>query len=97
MRNALLVADDLANCSDEHRKKLRNIIKTKHPNTSKLLQRVLTIMQNYNLLKCDSNLNFRKRVIKDMQLGSNWKEADNISQYISLSKEAIQQQPAIGE
>ncbi len=96
MRNALLLADDLTNCSEQYRKKLRSIVKARHPNTSKLLRKVLTIMQSYNLLKCDSNLRFRQRTITDLHLGSNWKEADNISQYISQSKEANQQLPATG-
>lgn len=88
VRNALLFADDLMNCSEEYYIQLDKIVSKKHPNTSKLLKKILTLAPSYNLLSPDQNLKFSRKVIQDLKLDSGWREMDEIRTVISMLDKA---------
>ena len=84
IKNALLLADDLMNCSEAYHAQLEKIINKKHSNTSRLLKKILALISHYNLLKPDQNLKFSRRVIQDLRLGSGWHEIDEVKTLISM-------------
>lgn len=88
VRNALLLADDLMNCSDAYRTQLERIVSRKHPNTSKLLKKILTLALHCNLLSPDQNSKFSGEVIHDLKLGSGWREIDEVRELTSMVDQA---------
>jgi hypothetical protein len=87
-RNALLLADDLINCSEAYRTHLKKIVSKKHPLTTKLLEKILILPPYYNLLNPDQNLKFSKKVILDLKLGDGWYEIDEVKTLISMVDQA---------
>ncbi len=76
--NALLLADDLTNCSDTYRRRLKVVVKKKHPNTAKLLNRILEVVPHYNPVHPDKNFRFyrrpiQRRIIQELKLGAEWR------------------------
>lgn len=88
IRNALLLADDLMNCSEQYRTQLEKIVSKKYPMTAKLLEKILTPAPSYNLLKPDQNLKFCRKVIEALKLGSGWREIDEAKELISMVDQA---------
>ncbi len=81
--NALLFADDLTNCSDTYRKRLKGVVKKKHPNTAKLLNKILALVPHYDPIHPDKNFRFYRRpiqrkIIEVLKLGAGWREIDEI-------------------
>ena len=86
VNNALLVCDDLLNCSTVKRTELREVLTEKHPNTSKLVEAVVDSASNHNLLNSEGNLEFSKDVVKKLDLGT-WRELDEIRELASMVKQ----------
>ena len=87
--NALLLADDLTNCSDTYRKRLKGVVKKKHPNTAKLLNKILALVPHYNPIQPDKNFRFyrrpiQRRIIEDLKLGAGWREIDELESLKSM-------------
>lgn len=87
--NAFLFADDLTNCSDTYRRRLKAVMKKKHPHTAKLLNRILELVPQYNPIHPDNNLRFyrrpiQRRIIQELKLGAGWREIDEIDSLKSI-------------
>ena len=81
--NALLLADDLVNCSDKYQRRLKGIVKKKHRNTARLLNKILALVPHYNPTHPDKNFHFyrrpiQRRIIQGLKLGAGWHEIDEI-------------------
>jgi len=96
--NALLFADDLTNCSDTYQKRLKGVVKRKHPNTAKLLNRILALVPHYNPIRPDKNFQFsrrpiQRRIIKDLKLGAGWREideAETLKSMVDTARKGVQ-------
>jgi len=83
--NALLLADDLLNCSESLHIQLKEIINKTHTNTSELLKKILTIAPSYDLLNHNQNIKFSRNVIKNLKLGSsNWRIINEVKKLRSM-------------
>jgi hypothetical protein len=80
IRNALLLADDLMNCSEEKRKQLERVLRDRHFNTARYLKKILDIASNYRLLKPKQNLKFSEKLIRKLKLGSEWYAPDEVEE-----------------
>jgi hypothetical protein len=83
VRNALLLADDILNCSESYKKRLKSVVKRKHRNTAEILNKILKIAPYYSPPSPggdyrSSRRPIQKRLIKELQLGTNWQELDEI-------------------
>jgi len=58
VNNALLLADDLMNCSKNNCEKLMEIIGAKHPSTNRFIEKILFAAVHYNILDAQQNLRF---------------------------------------
>lgn len=85
LANALLLADDLTNCSDTNQKRLKRVVKKKHPNTAKLLNRILALVPHYNPL---SRRPIQRRIIQELKLGAGWQEKDEVRALRSMVETA---------
>lgn len=70
--NALLVADDLMNCSEEHRTTLRDVLSRYHPNTWRLVQEFMDIAKQYDLHDPADNTKFVIRVTEMFPPDAHW-------------------------
>jgi hypothetical protein len=89
IQNALMLADDILNCSEEYNKRLKSIVKRKHRNTAEILNKILEIAPHYSPLSSDRDYRpFRRPVqkilIKELQLGTSWRKRDEIKLWQSL-------------
>jgi len=71
-RNALMVADDLLNCSTHLKEKLLEIVQEKHPCTAILVGRILKSDSSHDLLDQSENKKFIRKVIQDLGIGPGW-------------------------
>ena len=78
IENALLFADDLLNCSNNKRKTMKYVLNQNHPKTAKIVNSILDVAAQYNLLNFGSNLKFSKRIVRELKLGNNWHEMDEV-------------------
>lgn len=90
IETALLFADDLLNCSNNTRKTMKYVLNQKHPKTARIVKSILDIAAQYNLLNVGSNLKFSKRIVRELRLGNNWYETDEVK----ALKEMIQKAQA---
>jgi hypothetical protein len=74
---ALLLADDLLNCSFDYREPLRRVLRKSFPDTLRLTERVVCIASDHDLYDFNSNVEFRRTLIKDLNLG-NWVVCDHV-------------------
>ena len=87
--NALLIADDLVNCSDKYQRRLKSIVKKKHHNTARLLNRILKLVPHYNPIHPNKDFYFsrrpiQRRIIRDLNLGAGWEELDEVETLKSM-------------
>ena len=75
---ALRLADDILNCSFKNRERLEWTLGRNHPNTLRLVNRIVALASDYNLLDPEENIAFRKKLIEEMNLGDTWRDSDNI-------------------
>lgn len=79
IENALLFSDDLINCSQSNRIGMKRILNRKHPNTEKLVNKILDIAGSKDLSKLEESLPFCQKVIQELKLGENWCGLDEIN------------------
>ena len=70
--NALMLADDLLNCSTHLNEQLLETVQIKHPYTASLVGKILKSASSYDLLDQSENKNFCRRVIQDLGIGPGW-------------------------
>ncbi len=97
IENALLLADDILNCSEIYKKRLKRVVKKKHRNTAEILNKILTIAPHYNPPSLEEDYrSFRrpiqKRLITELQLGAGWQELDEVKALKLKIEEAKQSQ-----
>jgi len=84
MANALMLADDIMNCSSGNRTSLLNVINRNYSKTSKYIKEIMNLGSTFDLLFPDQNLAFRKKIIEQLDLSKNWYEVRNSESLISL-------------
>lgn len=87
IQNTLMLADDYFN-SEENRYPLINVISKRHPNTSKLLKKLIELKSSYNLLVPDQNMIFCEQIIEELELGDDWYNPDEVEGLVSMVKQA---------
>jgi len=85
IRDALMLADDILNCSEENHTALKNVISKNRPNTSKLFRMIIELASSYNLLVHDQNLIFCEQIIETLKLGDDWYNPDEVKGLASSS------------
>ena len=78
--NALLVADDLMNCSSSIRDELEGVISERHPKTYSLVRTIIETASHYDLLDKEQNGRFLKMVVRKLELGDGWRFTDDVSE-----------------
>ncbi len=73
---ALLITDDLLNCSPNLRRELRNALK-RYRRTNNLIKKILPLAEKYNLKDPNDNLKFSKAIISTLDLGNDWYVQDD--------------------
>lgn len=82
--NALMLADDIFNCSDENRLPLENVLSKDHRNTWNLAKKIVKLASGYNLLLPDQNSAFRQAIIQDLGIGPHWDEVQEAESLLSM-------------
>lgn len=87
IENALLLTDDIFNCSNSIETKLKDILKVNHSNIFKLITKILELIPYYDLLKPYKNIRFIKKVISAINFDYGWWERrDGINAFKKLLK-----------
>jgi len=71
-KNALLLADDLLNCSTHLNEQLLETVQKKHPYTASLVGRILKPASSNVLLDQSKNKKFCRKVIQNLGIGPGW-------------------------
>jgi hypothetical protein len=78
-KQALYFADDLINCSENHRKGLQRILSKKLPETVKIVNTILEIIGTRDLsIIANANM-LPLEIIKQLNLSGNWTVVDSVS------------------
>ena len=93
IENALLLADDILNCSEVYKKRLKSVVKRKHRNTAEILNKILEIAPYYSPPSPKGDYrSFRrpiqKRLISELQLGAGWRELNEVKDLKLMIEEA---------
>lgn len=84
-QSALILADDIINCSPNIADQIKSLFSKKHPKTYKMVDTILETKSYYNLQIPEKNLKFQKMVIKKLALPNSWevgKDVDELSKMI---------------
>jgi hypothetical protein len=79
IRDGLLVADDLNNCSPNEKQRLSQVVKSRYPNIYRVATIALNTLQYYDLHDPKENFKFMKNLRKILKLGSSWVELDYVA------------------
>ncbi len=88
LNNALMLADDIMNCSQNERASLKNVLVKKHPETSKLTNKIVALAKSHVLHVPQENLKFCQSIIKDLKLGGRWSIANDVGGLESMVRKA---------
>ena len=80
--DALLIADDLINCSENYRRRLNNALKKRLPNSNRLIRTIMNSLSIKDLHSPEKNLKFCYKLTKELKIGK-WEELDQISKIIA--------------
>jgi len=89
-QDALIFANDLLNCSYGKSVRLREILKTKNPETLRLVDKILDVASHHNLLSPEDNLKFEEEVIRELELGSKWDVPDEVRELQLMVERAVE-------
>jgi len=78
LKDAFLITDDLLNCSEEFSVQLKNIVSQKHRNVWTLVDIILSLSNDFDLLKPQGNLQFLRKTMKKLKLDKEFYEPDEI-------------------
>jgi hypothetical protein len=77
----LMMADDWMNCSGyKMRQKLKWTLQKYQPQTWRMLESILNVASQYDLSKPETNIRFRKELLKVLKITGAWTEKDDIEQ-----------------
>ena len=82
--SVLYLVDDLLNCSYKKRSQLEWTLRRNHPSILQIVERILTIASNHDLSIPDQNVEFRKKLVKELNLSGVWSEKDDVKSTKSL-------------
>jgi len=88
--DALLLADDMLNCSKGCYTRLENILSRHYPNTLKLAEEIVKLASSYDLLVPEQNLEFSEKVGQHLGLSQGWIKIDDLNKLISMVRKAQQ-------
>jgi len=74
--SALCLADDLLNCPFKKRAQLKWALHQNRPNTLRLVERIVDIASGHDLFDPEQNIEFRRKLVKEMTLGGVSSEPD---------------------
>ena len=80
IQNALLIADDLLNCSSTYSDELLTAIELQHKNTFKLVSTICDIRSHYELVNAAKNLRFIIGVRRALGMTGIWSPIDEIEE-----------------
>jgi len=80
--DALLIADDLINCSENYRRRLNNTLKKRLPNTDRFIRTIMNTLNMDDLHSPEGNLTFCYKLTTKLNL-DNWTELDQLSDIIA--------------
>ncbi len=84
--NALMLVDDLLNCSPSNRTLVMNVISNRHPNTSRLVKSIMQQANSRDLLVPEQNLAFAREVVRCLGLPGEWYLADDVGGLIAMHR-----------
>jgi hypothetical protein len=76
--SALLLSDDLLNCSWKKRQELEWTIRKYQPDIMKQVDKIISIASDFNLSNPVANLAFRKGLLKKLNMPGKWVEKDDV-------------------
>ena len=78
--NAVMLADDLMNCSEDLRPPLKQIVTGNHPSTARYLDIVLDTASHYDLRAPGQPHRFMRRLVRNVGLKiDDWESVDNLA------------------
>ena len=78
--NAVMLTDDLMNCSEDLRAPLKDVVSGNHPSTSSYLDIVLDTASHYDLPAPGQPHRFMRRLVRNLGLEiGEWKPVDNLA------------------
>lgn len=80
--DALLITDDLINCSENYRRRLNNTLKKRLPNTNRFIRTIMNTLNMDDLHSPEKNLKFCYKLTKELKLDK-WTELDQLSDIIA--------------
>ena len=80
IRNALMLADDIMNCSQEEEDELKKVLMNKHPRTMRFIKEIQIIALRHDLMDPEDNMKFSKAVVKKLKMGKEWYEANEVNE-----------------
>ncbi len=87
---ALLFADDILNCKEEIKNDILEILQEDFPVTFSFLEKILNLINKYDLYDSKSNLIFLKNLVNTLYLGEGWKVIDESFELKEMIKECSQ-------
>ncbi len=75
--NALILSDDIINCSEFLKEELKNVASQNHPNTFKFINMILDLIPYFDLIKPHKNIRFTKKVLDILNFDRGWWEIKN--------------------
>ncbi len=80
MEFAVMLADDLMNCSEDLRPPLKEVVRENQPHTARYLDIVLDTASHYDLLPVGQPHKFMRRLVRNLGLkGGDWESVDNLA------------------
>lgn len=80
--DALLIADDLINCSENYRRRLNSTLKKRLPNTNRFIRIIMNTLNMDDLHSPEKNLKFCYKLAKELKLDK-WTELDQLSDMVA--------------
>ncbi len=80
--DALLIADDLINCSENYRVRLNNTLKKRLPHTNRFVRTIMNTLNINDLHSPEKNLKFCYKLTKELKLDK-WTELDQLSDIVA--------------
>lgn len=76
--SALIFVDDILNCSEAKRERLRSLLRKNLPAVSRLVEEIVTAANGYDLLNPQQSLSFRHRLVEMLGLEGDWNAVDEV-------------------
>lgn len=80
--NALLISDDVINCTNRISRELKKRTKRFFPEIHVIIERILEVKMNYDLLAPQNNLEFQSLMMSELGLGKDWEISDDVQRIV---------------